>query len=180
MPDNKERKMSTEDFFRPDPAKDKLKVVHGDLLELAEAGEFDMVVQGCNCFCTFGSGLARTIRGRYPTAVVADTATKPGDYNKLGSYTVAPSDPDDQKSMFAIVNAYTQYGFSSGEDVFEYAAFQLILQKLLHNFPDVRFGFPLIGAGLARGDEGRILGILEDFARKVDGHGGSVTLVRYQ
>lgn len=32
----------------------KLKHVKGNLLNLAEAGQFDIVVQGCNCFNTMG------------------------------------------------------------------------------------------------------------------------------
>ena len=29
-------------------------VVHGDLFKLAEQGEFDIIVHGCNCFNTMG------------------------------------------------------------------------------------------------------------------------------
>ena len=159
---------------------DKLKIVTGDLLSLAEAGEFDVIVQGCNCFNVMGAGLARQIRSKYPTAYAADHMTTAGNYDKLGTYTIAPSDLDPKKSKFIIVNAYTQFDFSRGKDVFEYNAFALILQKLKHKFPKARFGFPLIGCGLAGGDEGRIMGMLEDFARKINGFGGSVTLVRYQ
>ena len=39
-----------------------LKHTKGNLLDLAEAGEFDIVVQGCNCFNTMGGGIAREIR----------------------------------------------------------------------------------------------------------------------
>lgn len=31
-----------------------LKHTKGNLIDLAEAGEFDVVVQGCNCFNTMG------------------------------------------------------------------------------------------------------------------------------
>ena len=43
-----------------------LKHTKGNLLDLAEAGLFDVVVQGCNCFNTMGGGIAREIRERYP------------------------------------------------------------------------------------------------------------------
>jgi O-acetyl-ADP-ribose deacetylase (regulator of RNase III) len=33
----------------------------GDLLALALAGEFDAIVHGCNCHCTFGRGIAAAI-----------------------------------------------------------------------------------------------------------------------
>ena len=38
-----------------------LKHAKGNLLDLAEAGEFDIVVQGCNCFCAMGGGIAREL-----------------------------------------------------------------------------------------------------------------------
>ena len=35
-----------------------MKVVKGNIFDLAEQGEFDVVVHGCNCFCTMGKGIA--------------------------------------------------------------------------------------------------------------------------
>ena len=115
----------------------------GNLLDLAEAGEFDIVVQGCNCFNTMGGGIAREIRERYPSAAAIDASTTRGDYNKLGNWTVGLNDLTDRK--FIIINAYTQYNMSTGEDVFEYTAFQLILEKLEFAYPTSRIGFPYIG-----------------------------------
>ena len=43
--------------------------------------------------------------------------------------------------------------------------------------PDI--GFPLIGCGLAGGDEKRIVGMIEKFAEKVEARGGSVTIVKF-
>lgn len=153
-----------------------LKHTKGNLLDLAEQGAFDVIVQGCNCFNTMGSGIAREIRERYPMAYQIDQLTEKGDIMKLGGWT------ESQPSTFLIVNAYTQYGFNSGgmkEDVFEYTSFDLILQKLaaLHGTKD--FGFPYIGMGLAGGDKERIIGKLEWFADEVERQGGSVTLVEF-
>lgn len=156
-----------------------MKTINGDLLALAEAGEFDIVVQGCNCFNTMGLGLALQIKMKYPSAYAADLMTDAGDYNKLGTYTMAPSSMVRENSRFVIINAYTQYDFSRGKDVFEYGSFALILLKLAHNFPKARFGFPLIGCGLAGGDKHRILGMIEDFSRAISKTGGSVTVVEY-
>lgn len=159
--------------------KSVLRIVSGDLLQLAEQGNFDIIMHGANCFTTFGSGIAKQIRKRYPTAYTADLMTMAADYDKLGTYTMAPSNLDPDKSKFVIVNAYTQYDFSRGKDVFEYIAFSLILQKLAHNFPTVRFGLPKIGCGLAGGNEKRIMSMIEEFAGVVDEAGGSVTVVEY-
>ena len=155
----------------------------GNLLDLAEAGEFNIVVQGCNCFNTMGGGIAREIRERYPEVAKADAETIRGNYNKLGTWTEGYAWYNmrgDDADNFVIINAYTQYNMSTGEDVFEYIAFQLILQKLAHIYPGGDFGFPYIGMGLAMGDKDLIIQMLEDFAVRVTSTGGSVTLVEFK
>jgi O-acetyl-ADP-ribose deacetylase (regulator of RNase III) len=157
------------------------KIIHaaGNLIDMAEKGAFDVIVHGANCHNTMGSGIAREIRARYPAAYATDCQTTPGDYNKLGNYTSAVVD----NGGFIIVNAYTQFNFNArgcNVDLFEYAAFGLILQKLAHRWGTERFGFPRIGQGLAGGDPVRIDKMLEEFADMVTVKGGSVTLVDYQ
>jgi O-acetyl-ADP-ribose deacetylase (regulator of RNase III) len=156
-----------------------LKHKQGNLLDLAEAGEFDVVVQGCNCFNTMGGGIAREIRQRYPEVAYADSKTERGDYHKLGNWTSEVVVRKNGTVEFDIVNAYTQYNMSTGEDVFEYAAFELILRKLHHVYGNKRIGFPYIGMGLAGGDKSRILPMLEAFAKEILATGGSVTLVEF-
>jgi O-acetyl-ADP-ribose deacetylase (regulator of RNase III) len=150
-----------------------MKTITGNLIDLAEAGEFHLIVHGANCWNTMQSGIAREIRARYPEAYEVDCATTAGDYNKLGNYTVMLG------KQFNVVNAYTQYGFNSGgtrNDVFEYVSFAMILQKLAHNYPMCNFGFPLIGQGLAGGDPVKIMALLEDFSQQIE---GSVTIVLF-
>ncbi len=156
-----------------------LKHATGDLLDLAENGEFDLIIHGANCFNTFGSGIARQIRERYPEVAQVDSKTKRGDYNKLGNWNSEEIIRKNGLVEFTAVNAYTQYNMSTGQDVFEYAAFELILKKLLHVYGDKRIGMPYIGMGLAGGDAARIMPMIEDFAIKVTERGGSVTLVRW-
>jgi O-acetyl-ADP-ribose deacetylase (regulator of RNase III) len=153
----------------------------GNLLDLAEAGEFDIVVQGCNCFNTMGGGIAREIRERYPVVASVDMETIKGDYNKLGTWTECDVIAGDlgYVSNFTIINAYTQYNMSQGTDVFEYVAFELILQKLCHAYGDKRIGFPYIGMGLAGGNQVSIINIIEAFAYEVNEKGGTVTLVEF-
>ena len=153
-----------------------MKRVKGDLLELARAGEFDVIVHGCNCFNTMNAGLARQIREQYPQAYAVDRATTDGDLNKLGTYSSVDT------GKFTIVNAYTQYDFNrhgSRADVFEYTAFQLILEKLARQSLGRRYGFPMIGQGLACGDPTRIMSQLEWFSDRVADRGGQVTVVEY-
>ena len=155
--------------------KSYLKHAKGNLLDLAEAGEFDIVVQGCNCFNTMGGGIAREIRERYPNVAYVDQQTQKGDYMKLGNWTWDIAGPNE----FILINAYTQYDMSTGEDVFEYTAFELILQKLCHAYGDKRIGLPYIGMGLAGGDKDTIMEQIEYFAIRVAESGGSVTLVEF-
>jgi O-acetyl-ADP-ribose deacetylase (regulator of RNase III) len=153
-----------------------IKHAKGNLLDLAEAGDFDVVVQGCNCFNTMGGGIAREIRERYPVVASVDMETVKGDYNKLGTWTECDAG---EKNRFTVINAYTQYNMSTGEDVFEYAAFALILQKLEKAYGDKRIGLPYIGMGLAGGQKKVIIPMIEYFAQNVTDKGGSVTLVEF-
>jgi O-acetyl-ADP-ribose deacetylase (regulator of RNase III) len=156
-----------------------LKHVKGNLLDLAEAGEFDIVVQGCNCFNTMGGGIAREIAERYPMVADVDRYTNKGEYNKLGNWTSGDVVTNNDHT-FRIINAYTQYNMSTGQDVFEYAAFALILQKLERAYGDKRIGLPYIGMGLAGGKKEVIMPMIEYFAQSVEKKGGTVTLVEFK
>lgn len=152
-----------------------MKYMKGDLLELARNGHFDIIVQGCNCFCTMGSGLAKQIKEEYPAAYAADLLTIKGDRSKLGTYTI-------MRGKFDIVNAYTQYDYNrnGSKDLhFDYHAFDRILNSLL-KYSHLNFGFPYIGCGLAGADEQRVIEMLLDFDFCVNAKGGSVTLVEFE
>jgi len=153
----------------------KMKLVKGDLLALGKANEFDIIVQGCNCWNVMGSGIAKSIREQFPDAWLADQETLAGDRNKLGCYTIGMA------GRLVIINAYTQFNTAkySGEDVFEYKSFELVLDKLAKRFGKYRIGLPMIGMGLAGGDPERIIPLIEDFSSKMQAQGGSVTLVEF-
>lgn len=152
-----------------------MKIVKGDLLKLADKGEFDIIVHGCNCFHAMNSGIAGSIKEKWPETVVADKQTEYGSEDKIGNYSSY------QDNDLLIVNAYTQYNVSAnGEDVFEYYGLIKIFEKLYDSYPDKRYGLPKIGCGLANGDEEEIMGIINYFADKVEKCGGSVTVVEYE
>lgn len=154
-----------------------MNIVKGNLIDLAEEGKFNVIVQGCNCFNTMGSGLAGEIKARYPNAYEVDCETGIGDRAKLGTYTTMVG------VQFNIVNAYTQFGYgrlNKDDDLFEYDSFALILERLQDEYKGSgRFGFPLIGCGLAGGNKSRIVSMIEDFSRSVEADGGSVTIVEF-
>jgi O-acetyl-ADP-ribose deacetylase (regulator of RNase III) len=146
-----------------------LKEVKGDLLAMAMSNDFDVIIHGCNCFHTMGGGIARLIRDDFPEAYVADvTLTVRGDHKKLGTYTHANVARQQHGIYFTIINAYTQFGFSRGEDVFEYEAFDRVLKQVAADYPGKRIGIPLIGCGLAGGDEARVRAIMEKHAEHMD------------
>jgi O-acetyl-ADP-ribose deacetylase (regulator of RNase III) len=154
-----------------------MKHLKGDLLQLARDGKFNIIVHGCNCFCTMGGGIARQVREEYPDAYQADCETTKGDKAKLGTYTFTRT-----SDGFVIINAYTQYDFNrpgESDDVFDYSGFEIILANLAYEAGDMHFGFPYIGMGLAGGDKKKIIELLEDFNQRVEDQGGSVTLVEY-
>ena len=155
-----------------------LRHTKGNLLDLAEEGKFEVVIQGCNCFNAMGGGIAREIASRYPNIKEVDSKTLRGDYNKLGNYTSGIINVSD-KHAFIIINAYTQYETSTGNDVFEYTAFKLILQKMVRLWGTYNIGLPYIGMGLANGDKTKILAMIEQFAEEVSAKGGTVTLVEF-
>lgn len=133
-----------------------IQIIKGDLIKLAKEGRFDVIVHGCNCWCTMGSGIALAIRTNFPEAWEADLNTNFGE-NKLGTYTVAISD------HVTVVNAYTQYDYGhDGRDRFDYDGFRKICKALAKRFHKHRFGFPKIGTGLAGGDWLRIMQIIQD------------------
>ena len=153
----------------------------GNLLDMADNGDFDIIIQGCNCFNAMGAGLAPQIAKRYPMAEGVDSDTVKGSIQKLGNWTYAWNTEDPNHPVqFRIINAYTQYVTSQqGEDVFEYAAFELILRKLAHQYGKQRYGLPYIGMGLAGGDKKRIMAMIENFANVISAKGGTVTLVEF-
>jgi O-acetyl-ADP-ribose deacetylase (regulator of RNase III) len=146
-----------------------MKTVKGDIVALAKAGEFDVVVHGCNCFHTMGAGvalqLATEFAGRTGPLETDIRQTAFGDRDKLGTYTIANGFRDDG-TPFAIVNAYTQYGTANADNTspVDYDAIRDVFRKLstvvLRN--SIRIGYPAIGAGLAGGDWDRIAAIIDE------------------
>jgi len=135
-----------------------VKEISGNLVTMAEQGQFDVIIQGCNCFCKMGSGIAYQLAKRWPEVSLVDKRTISGDKEKLGTFTVARV-KDIYNNSFSILNAYTQYGYNGRgvkEDVFEYEHFTKILRTVKTYYSGLRIGMPMIGAGLACGNWERI------------------------
>ena len=136
-----------------------MKRVEGDLIALAQAGQFDVIVHGCNCFNTMGAGIARASAAAFPEALAADQATEAGDTGKLGTITSAEVDTGAQR--LTVVNAYTQFRYGRGGKHADYDAIDRAFRAIAKAFPDARIGYPMIGAGLAGGNWSEIAPIID-------------------
>lgn len=136
-----------------------MKIISGDLLALALAGEFDVIVHGCNCQCVMGKGIALSIKQQFPEAYEADLATAKGDCGKLGTISVAKIERPAAK--FSVANAYTQFHWRGKGVLADYAAIRTAFQQVKQRFAGLRIGYPKIGAGLAGGDWDIIAAIID-------------------
>jgi O-acetyl-ADP-ribose deacetylase (regulator of RNase III) len=136
-----------------------MNTLRGDLIELAKAGAFDVIIQGCNCQCRMGRGIALTIKQQFPEAYAADCQTTTGDRTKLGNFTSVQIDRDGFK--FTIVNGYTQFDWQGEGVLADYDAIRSVFRRVKQQFAGQRIGYPKIGAGLARGDWETISRIIE-------------------
>jgi len=132
-----------------------IKYVKGDLIRDAER-DFDVIGHGCNCYCTFGAGIALAVKNKYPEAYDIDKATPFGDKDKLGNYSKYFG------KNITILNMYTQWNYRGKEVKADYDAIRRCMKSMKHEFQGKRMGLPLIGAGLAGGDWGVISNIIKE------------------
>ncbi|MGW8194294.1 MAG: phosphatase [Desulforhopalus sp.] len=137
-----------------------MNIIEGDLIGLALEGRFDIIVHGCNCFCTMGAGVARLIQDEFPEAYTADLLTVKGDRDKLGDYSFATVMRNEHE--ITIINGYTQYHFHGETVLVDYEAVAKLFAKIRQNFAGKRIGYPKLGAGLAGGDWERIAAIIDE------------------
>lgn len=107
------------------------------------------IIHGCNCFHSFGAGIARSIKQYIPEAYEADKKTKYGDHFKLGDYSYY-----EFNGQYCI-NAYTQFRYNRYKIQVDYGAIFNVFYKLDKEQlikPNEYYGIPKIGAGLAGGD----------------------------
>ena len=150
-----------------------MKIIQGDLIKLALNRHFDVITHCCNCFNTFGAGIARQIAIELPEASIADNYTKRGDRTKLGTIGIVDIQRGDVS--FIVVNSYGQYGCNVGRVNADYDALRSCFKEIKKEFWGKRIGYPKIGAGLAQGDFSIISKIIDE---ELDGE--DHTLVEYK
>ncbi len=127
-----------------------MKVVKGDLIELAKENLFDVIIHGCNCQCTMGAGIAKSIKSTFPEAFKADLETVKGDDTKLGTFSFAVNNAFGHDII--VVNGYTQFHYRGSGPLVDYEAIRSVMREVKKRFSGKRIGYPMIGAGLAKGD----------------------------
>jgi len=144
-----------------------IEEIKGDLFQATE----DIIVHGCNCFNTMGSGVAKTVKKLYPGAWEADQRTVKGNADKLGTFTFWVGSQFYTQAPLVVVNLYTQYGYGSmfnRTEQIEYDALRVGLEELEFVFRGRTFAMPKIGAGLGGGDWDKSRNIIEE---SFTGHG---------
>lgn len=138
----------------------EMKVITGDLIELAKKGHFDAIVHGCNCFNNMNGGIAREISREFPEAKAADDKTAKGDRSKMGTTSAAWI--VGWARDFVIFNAYTQFHYGGPRMNLDYAALRNCFREIKRAASGCRIGYPKIGAGLAGGDWTKIAPIIDE------------------
>ena len=151
----------------------EMNKIKGDLIKLAIEGEFDLIIHGCNCFCTMGAGIAKTIKQTFPEAYKADLATEKGSKSKLGTISWAKSST--KNGELIVVNGYTQFNWRGSGRKADYEAIREVFKTVKEEFSGLRIAYPAIGAGLARGNWQVISEIIEEELK-----GEDHTFVEYQ
>jgi O-acetyl-ADP-ribose deacetylase (regulator of RNase III) len=147
-----------------------MKKVIGNLVD--EAAQYDVVVHGCNCFNTMGSGIAKFLRDRYPGVYEADTIAFMNDQVKMGAISTYHNEDIDT----TFVNGYTQHDYRGrykGAMDVNYDAVRDVMKNVKEHFSGKKIGLPLIGCGLAGGDWPTVETIIDE-----ELEGEDVTLVR--
>ncbi len=137
-----------------------MKTLRGNLITLALAGEFEVIIHGCNCQCAMGAGIAKAIKATFPEAYESDLKTGKGDKAKLGRISWAAVRRDCHE--ITVVNAYTQFHWRGSGVLVDYDAIRSVMRDVKAKFGGKRIGYPKIGAGLARGDWATISKIIDE------------------
>ena len=122
--------------------------------------KFDVIVHGCNCFCTMGAGISKAIKSEFPEAYEADCNTEKGSKDKLGTYSHATIQKNGNE--ITVINAYTQHDYKGPGMKADYEAIGSVFKKIKLNYSGKRIGYPKIGAGLAGGDWEKISKIIDE------------------
>ncbi len=148
----------------------KIEYIQGDLFTT----KIEVIVHGCNAQGVMGSGVAKTIREKYPKAY--DRYRKEHELNKglkLGEIIAVPCGDrvNDRENYKVIINAITQDFY--GRDGQRYVSYDAVADAMerINRMSDIygitEIAMPQIGAGLGGGDWNVIESIIESELKTV-------------
>ncbi len=126
--------------------------VEGDLVQLANRGEVDVMIHGVNCQGKMNSGIAKSVRETFPEAYTSYMKHKAGTRSLLGQLDIV--DVERAGKSVKIINAFTQFNYGRDADVLyaDYEAIRKAFKAIATQFDrKCKIGVPRIGAGLANG-----------------------------
>lgn len=134
-----------------------MKIKKGCLIEAAKSGEVNLIMLGCNCFSTWGSGLNKQAKSAFPAAFAADRDDYRQPWEKIGSYSYY------SYGHLKVVNLYTQYDYGTDFRRAEYGSLKRSIECVsrdfcLHNY---KIGLPRICSGLGGALPDVVYNILE-------------------
>lgn len=153
---------------------------NNDLFKAILQDKLEVIVHGCNCFCTQGAGIAKIMKKTFRTDLFKMEENKySGDINKLGIIDYEfrylsqgnwykQNDLKLIEHELIVVNAYSQYHYSSDVIQVDYNAIALCFKKLNHIFKGKRIGMPRIGCGLAGGEWSIVNKLIEENMKDCD------------
>jgi O-acetyl-ADP-ribose deacetylase (regulator of RNase III) len=136
-----------------------------DILSDIDPEQPTVIIHGCNCFHTMGTGVAKSLKEAYPQVYKADVAYKPkGDKRKLGLHSMAKINDN-----LYVLNCYTQYRYGK-EGVFaDYEAIEKCLKYIGKNLsPLYTIRTSKIGCGNAGGDWKKVKALIKTHLSKFD------------
>lgn len=127
------------------------------------ATELEYIAHGCNCQGVMGSGVAKIVKEKYPTAFdeyknKCDRELQYGTYQNRLTGTVQYVPQPDGK---IIVNMFTQIKFGKTGKYVSYDAIYECFRAIEDNIKIAKLAIPRIGAGLGGGQWNIISTIIE-------------------
>lgn len=149
----------------------------GNLIEMLENDEIDILIHQCNCFQSLGegisSGIARAIGDRYPETMEADLTYSKGDINQLGKYIIVPITTRSGLTKH-IVNVYSQYDYGLKNGVpTHYEAMRIALEHLAFELESLhalsfRYGTYLLGTNRGGANKEKVANIMRETLKSLD------------
>lgn len=135
---------------------------HGDILQVTKG----IIVHGCNSKGVMASGIAKSIREKYPEVYTDYTRLLATTSNPMGS--IASTGINDNELI--IISGITQENYGRDKSVLyvDYNAMKNVFSRVnyMARVRSLDVHFPLIGCGLANGDWEKVKAIINEEIHK--------------